>query len=414
MALHVPERTWALPAHSVDLDRYQSNSTSDDESKKESYSIIERYTTSDSIDVPPMDGGFHAWMFLLASAMLEALLTFGLRYAFAFGVFQEYYSATPPFKGSENIAVIGTCAMGLAYMLAPFAIVFMILVPRFARWVSTVGVILMCLSLAISSFATNVTHLMLTQGIGFGVGGCLAYTPSILYMSEWFCKRKGLAFGVVWAGSAISGSVFPITIEWLLNKYGVESTLRVSSVALCLLAAPFLYFHHPRLPPAKTASHERLNFRFLVSKVHLVYQLGNTIEALGFFLPTIYLPMCARSLGASKFLSSFTVTLFNLAAVFSNVLIGFLSDRYHVTICILISTVGTVLSVFFLWGFSTSLPILYVFCAFYGLMADGYSSTWAGITHEIQLANPGSDPAVIFPIHGAGPGNRERGEWSAK
>jgi hypothetical protein len=47
-----------------------------------------------------------------------------------------------------------------------------------------------------------VTHLILSQGVGFGLGGCLAYTPSILFMSEWFCKRKGLAFGIVWVSGA--------------------------------------------------------------------------------------------------------------------------------------------------------------------------------------------------------------------
>ena len=83
-------------------------------------------------------------------------------------------------------------------MIAPLAIVLMILVPSIARWVSTIGVVIMCLSLALSSFASNVTGLILSQGVGFGVGGCLAYTPSILYMSEWFEKRKGLAFGIVW------------------------------------------------------------------------------------------------------------------------------------------------------------------------------------------------------------------------
>ena len=74
----------------------------------------------------------------------------------------------------------------------------MILVPKIARWVSTIGVVIMCLSLALSSFSTNVTHLILSQGLGFGIGGCFAYTPTILFMSEWFDKRKGLAFGIVW------------------------------------------------------------------------------------------------------------------------------------------------------------------------------------------------------------------------
>lgn len=32
-------------------------------------------------------------------------------YAFSFGIFQDYYSVHEPFRGSGNIAVIGTCAM---------------------------------------------------------------------------------------------------------------------------------------------------------------------------------------------------------------------------------------------------------------------------------------------------------------
>jgi hypothetical protein len=48
-----------------------------------------------------------------------------------------------------------------------------------------------------------VTHLILSQGIGFGTGGCLAYTPTILFMSEWFAKRKGLAFGIVWVSDLL-------------------------------------------------------------------------------------------------------------------------------------------------------------------------------------------------------------------
>ncbi|KAJ6104793.1 hypothetical protein N7523_011113 [Penicillium sp. IBT 18751x] len=351
--------------------------------------------------LPPIDGGKQAWLFLIASAMLEALVW---GYAFSFGIFQDYYSAHDPFRGSANIAVIGTCAMGIAYLIAPLAIVVMIMVPRVARWVSTAGVVIMCLSLAISSFSTNVTHLILSQGIGFGVGGCLAYTPSILFMSEWFCKRKGLAFGIVWAGSGLSGVIFPLVIQWLLNQYGIKSTLRISAVALFILAAPFLYFHKPRLPIRESVCHRRLSFTFLYSKVYIIYQLGNTVEALGFFLPTIYLPTYARSLGASEFMSSLTVTLFNLTSVFSCVVVGFLSDRYHITTCILVLTVGTVLSVFFIWGFSTTIPTLYFFCIAYGLLAGEYSSTWSGVSNEIQRKNPDADATVIFPFMETGRG----------
>lgn len=208
--------------------------------------------------------------------------------------------------------------------------------------------------------------------------------------------------------------IFPLAIEWSLGQYGIKATLRISAVALFILAAPFLYFHRPRLPVSTTVSHHRLNFHFLYSKVYLIYQLGNTLEAVGFFLPTIYLPTYARSLGANDFMSSLTVTLVNLATVVSSVMIGFLSDRFHVTTCILISTVGTVISVFLIWGFAVTMPSLYVFCIAYGLLAGGFSSTWSGISQEIQKANPEADATVIFPFMetGRGVGNVVSGPLS--
>lgn len=57
-------------------------------------------------DLPPIDGGFHAWMFLAASTMIEALVW---GFAFSFGVFESYYRNSD-LKGSHMVAIIGTCA----------------------------------------------------------------------------------------------------------------------------------------------------------------------------------------------------------------------------------------------------------------------------------------------------------------
>ncbi|CAI7589679.1 unnamed protein product [Penicillium glandicola] len=297
-------------------------------------------SSTDEHKLPPVDGGFQAWMFLTACIMLEALIW---GFAFAFGVFQKYYHTHEAFQGSDMVAVIGTCATGISYLSCPLVIVSMILLPQWGRWFSSVGLTVMCLSLALGSFSSNITHLVLSQGVGFGIGGCIAYSPSILYMDEWFVHRRGLAFGITWAGSGVSGLIFPIGLEKLLNRFGFETTLRVVSVVVFVLAAPFLYFHKPRLPVRKTVDYQRLNFRFLTTRIFCVYQLGNIIEALGFFLPGIYLPTYARSIGSSDFLSSLTVTLLNLASVFGSVTMGHLADRYHAITCITISTVGSTL-----------------------------------------------------------------------
>jgi MFS family permease len=272
----------------------------------------------------------------------------------------------------------------------------------------------MCLSLAMGSFSTNVTHLVLSQGVGFGIGGCIAYSPSILYMDEWFVDRRGLAFGITWAGSGVSGLIFPIGLEKLLSRFGFETTLRVISVIMFVLAAPFLYFHRSRLPVSKSISYDRFNFRFLYNKVFLFYQFSNIMEAVGYFLPGIYLPSYARSLGASDFVSSLTITLLNLASVFGSVTMGHLADRYHAITCITISTVGSTSSLLFLWGFSSTIPTLLVFSVAYGLFAGCYSATWSGITHEVQRADPKADATIIFSViaFGRGIGNVASGPFS--
>jgi hypothetical protein len=60
------------------------------------------------------------------------------------------------------------------------------------------GLPLMAISLVAGSFATRVNHLILTQGVLYGIGGSIVYYPTLQFLDEWFIVRKGLAFGVMW------------------------------------------------------------------------------------------------------------------------------------------------------------------------------------------------------------------------
>ena len=60
------------------------------------------------------------------------------------------------------------------------------------------GFFIMCLALGLSLFSTTTTHLILSQGISYGIGASLAYAPTILFMDDWFARKKGLAFGIMW------------------------------------------------------------------------------------------------------------------------------------------------------------------------------------------------------------------------
>lgn len=106
--------------------------------------------------------------------------------------------------------------------------------PRHRRKVSVLGLLLIIASLVGASFATRVEHLVWTQGLLYGVGGSLLYNPFMFYLDEWFVKRKGLAYGVAWAGTSFCGSIIPLLMEWGLQKYGFQLTLR----AWALLIVP--------------------------------------------------------------------------------------------------------------------------------------------------------------------------------
>lgn len=70
--------------------------------------------------------------------------------------------------------------------------------PGFRRYCSVVGLCIVVVALIAGSFGTQVWHLILTQGCLYAVGGTMLYTPAILFLDEWFVRRKGLAFGIMW------------------------------------------------------------------------------------------------------------------------------------------------------------------------------------------------------------------------
>ena len=290
------------------------------------------------------------------------------------------------------------------YLGSPFMFAALQQWPKFRRPASSVGLFIISLGLIISSFSTRVTHLILTQGVLYAIGGTLLYTPTILFLDEWFIKRKGMAFGIMWAGTGMSGVIIPFVMNWGLEKYGFRTMLRAWTITLVLLSGPLLLFVKPRLPLSMSSHTRRFDLRFLRTSTFWVLQAGNIFQGLGFFIPSIYLPTYAQSLGMSAVTSTLTVSLANTTSVVGAVIIGALIDHFHVTTVAAISTIGATASVFLLWGLAESLPMLYMFALVYGLFAGGFSSIYTGIIKEVQRRQPGTEAGTVFGLLAAGRG----------
>lgn len=84
------------------------------------------------------------------------------------------------------------------YFGSPLCFVAMQRWPLVRKWGTSAGVVVLVVALLSSSWATQVWHLVLTQGVLYAIGGALLYSPVILFVDEWFIRRKGLAYGVMW------------------------------------------------------------------------------------------------------------------------------------------------------------------------------------------------------------------------
>ncbi|RAL67054.1 hypothetical protein DID88_007834 [Monilinia fructigena] len=247
-------------------------------------------------NIPKADESRDAWLFLAACFVFEALIW---GFPFAFGVFQTYYSTHPPFdKHANSIAITGTCATGIMYLFAPVSLYVLETFPPIRRLSSIVGLAIVLVALVAASFATEVWHLVVTQGVLYAVGGSLLYSPTMFYLDQWFCAS--LSF------SSIVGT----TLIALLNSFSV-----IGAISL-----------------------------------------------------------------------------------------GYLSDIRHITTVVLISSALSALSVFFLWGISTSLPSLIFFTIIYGIFAGGWSAIWAGMIREVQLADENAGFGILMGLFSAGRG----------
>lgn len=134
---------------------------------------------------------------------------------------------------------------------------------------------------------------------------------------------------------------------------------------------------------------------------------GTIAQGLGFFVPGLYLPTFSRSLDLPSFAGPLSLSLYNLACCFGALAFGLLVDRFHVTVAILISSIGLTVSVLVFWGLTDGQPMLYVFALLAGFFGGGYSTTWSGCAQAMRKRERGGvhvDTAMTVALLAAGKG----------
>ena len=134
-----------------------------------------------------------------------------------------------------------------------------------------------CLSMLVASWATEVWQLVLLIGVLCGLSGAVLYAPVLLWLNgsvplslrlvptsasgraltptlrarRWWHDRRGLASGIIFAGTGVGGTIFPFALSGLLDRYGFPTMCRAWACITAGVYALALLDLKPRVPLVK-------------------------------------------------------------------------------------------------------------------------------------------------------------------
>ena len=123
----------------------------------------------------------------------------------SYGVYLSHYLADDYFPGATPLdyALIGGLEFGAALFISPACTVLTRDLGRNA--VMFAGCTMLSGGFIAASFATQIWHLYLSQGVLIGMGIGAIFIPSVQVLPQWFLKRRSLAGGLASAGSGFGG-----------------------------------------------------------------------------------------------------------------------------------------------------------------------------------------------------------------
>lgn len=159
-----------------------------------------------------------------------------------------------------------------------------------------------------------------------------------------------------------------------------------------------------RLPISSSTALRPIDLSFMKQAPFWFFETGNVMASLSYFLPQLWIPSFAISQGFTSFTGPLALCLLNIAACGGYLLQGMLVDRFHVSIPIMIATLGSVIAIFVFWGLTASEPMLYVFAITWGLSGGGFAATWSGCAKAMRNTCAHLDTGLVISLMCTGKG----------
>ncbi|KAG0646537.1 MFS transporter asaE [Hyphodiscus hymeniophilus] len=332
---------------------------------------------------------------------------------FAFGVYQAFYEAMSkepgnPFTGSSTslISLIGILAIALMTMCGPFV---MLWAKRYSpQAVISAGGLVFGVAFILASFSQYLWQFAFTQGILAGVGTSMSYVVMTSVAPAWYEKRRGLAMGVIMAGTGVGGMVWPPILRTLIEHVGFRNALRASGcvAAFFVVLAGFWLRWEPSFAArvrveTKDWSKKRdwwlkvpvVDWQVAKTKKFAAQALGNFLQSAGYSTPLFLYAAYAQSRGYSVNTAANFITISNASNFVSRIIIGWAADRFGRLNALFATTFMSAIAVFSFWLPSTFCnhtscnpgadALFIIFTILYGAFASAYISLFPASLIEL-------------------------------
>ncbi|KAF8270315.1 major facilitator superfamily domain-containing protein [Lactarius quietus] len=338
------------------------------------------------------EGGY-GWVVVLACSVISFFFG-GLTYSW--GIVQARLTQSRLADDSQ-LSFIGSTAITLISVAALINV-------RLIRWLGTrkactLGCFFLGLGPLLNGFATkSYGGLFVTNGLIMGFGTSLTFMACSSLPSQYFKRRRGLANGLVFAGNGLGGGVISITLNSLIDRVGISWAFRILGLSTWVVAIPAALLLKERMRRSAVTVEWSVEGLFRDPKFVLLF-LGSGIATFPLLVPPFFIPLYAKSLGASASLASCLLATFNLASAVGRVGFGVLGDSIGPITSLVLALTINALSMLTIWPASSSIAPLVAFIVINGFGSGGFFSLIPSVVGSVY-GNTRTANALAMTVSG--------------
>jgi MFS family permease len=326
------------------------------------------------------DGGARAWLVILG-AWCASFCAYG--WINTVGTFQVYYE-TGPLKeySSSTISWIPSLQIFFMSFLGPFL---GSIYDRYGlRLLVGIGSFMHVFGLMMASLSTEYYQFLLSQGVCSAIGVAAVFLCAITTISEWFSKRRGLAFGVMATGASVGGVAFPFLMTRMIRSVGYGWAMRTAAfLILALLIVANLTLKSRRVRGRQSMPWGSLlkPFRELT---FVTLFAGLFLVPFGLYAPITYIPTVAIGAGMSVDMAQYLVAIYNASSLFGRLSSGYISDKLGKFNTFVVACYVSGILILAMWIPAKSTGAIIAFTVLFGIFSGAYISLMAALVAQVS------------------------------